>query len=66
MVDAEGKTLGHLSTEIARRFVVLSQNIPCMLIPGIILVVNAEKVRVTGNKASIKCIIVIAEHSWRH
>jgi len=56
VVDAEGKTLGRMATEIARR---LRGKHKPELTPHVdtgdyIIVVNAEKVRVTGNKAKDK------------
>ena len=56
MVDAEGKTLGRLSTEIARRLrgKHKPEYTPHVDTGDYIVVVNAEKVRVTGNKASDK------------
>lgn len=56
VVDAEGKTLGRLSTEIARRLrgKHKPEYTPHVDTGDYIVVVNAEKVRVTGNKASDK------------
>ena len=56
LVDATGQTLGRLSTEIARR---LRGKHKPMYTPHVdtgdyIVVVNAEKVRVTGNKLKDK------------
>lgn len=56
VVDAAGKTLGRLATEIARR---LRGKHKAVYTPHVdtgdyIIVVNAEKVRVTGNKATDK------------
>ncbi|MDZ7686864.1 MAG: 50S ribosomal protein L13 [Gammaproteobacteria bacterium] len=56
VVDATDKTLGRLSTEIANR---LRGKHKAEFTPNVdtgdyIVVVNAEKVRVTGNKASDK------------
>lgn len=56
IVDADGKTLGRLATEIARR---LRGKHKAVYTPHVdtgdyIVVVNAEKVRVTGNKAKDK------------
>ncbi|MDI9497061.1 MAG: 50S ribosomal protein L13 [Bacillota bacterium] len=56
VVDAEGKTLGRLSTEIAR--ILTGKNKP-MYTPFLdcgdfVIVVNAEKVLVTGKKADQK------------
>lgn len=56
VVDAEGKTLGRLATEIARRLrgKHKPEYTPHVDTGDYIVVVNAEKVRVTGNKASDK------------
>ncbi len=56
VVDAAGKTLGRLATEIARR---LRGKHKAVYTPHVdtgdyIIVVNADKVRVTGNKATDK------------
>ncbi|KAF0192427.1 MAG: large subunit ribosomal protein L13 [Gammaproteobacteria bacterium] len=56
VVDAAGKTLGRLATEIARR---LRGKHKAVYTPHVdtgdyIIVVNADKVRVTGNKAADK------------
>ena len=56
VVDAEGKTLGRLATEVARR---LSGKHKAEYTPHVdtgdyIIVVNADKVQVTGNKPSDK------------
>ncbi|WP_107850927.1 50S ribosomal protein L13 [Oceanimonas marisflavi] len=56
VVDAEGKTLGRLATEIARRLrgkhkPEFTPHVDC---GDYIIVINAEKVQVTGNKASDK------------
>ncbi|MGB0865847.1 MAG: 50S ribosomal protein L13 [Granulosicoccaceae bacterium] len=52
VVDAEGKTLGRLSTEIARRLrgKHKPEYTPHVDTGDYIVVVNAEKVHVTGNK----------------
>ncbi len=52
VVDAEGKTLGRLATEIARRLKGKHKPIftPHVDTGDYIVVVNAGKVRVTGNK----------------
>lgn len=52
VVDAEGKTLGRLSTEIAR---ILSGKNKAQYTPSVdtgdfVIVVNAEKINLTGNK----------------
>jgi large subunit ribosomal protein L13 len=56
VVDATGKTLGRLSTEIARRLrgKHKTEYTPHVDTGDYIVVVNAEKVAVTGNKASDK------------
>ena len=56
VVDADGKTLGRLATEIARRLrgKHKAEYTPHVDTGDYIVVVNAEKVRVTGNKASDK------------
>ncbi|HHM04559.1 MAG TPA: 50S ribosomal protein L13 [Gammaproteobacteria bacterium] len=56
VVDASGKTLGRLASEIARR---LRGKHKAVYTPHVdtgdyIVVINAEKVRVTGNKAEDK------------
>ncbi|MFA7098289.1 MAG: 50S ribosomal protein L13 [Gammaproteobacteria bacterium] len=56
VVDASGKTLGRLATEIARRLrgKHKTEYTPHVDTGDYIVVVNAEKVRVTGNKARDK------------
>ncbi len=56
LVDAEGKTLGRLATEIARRLrgKHKPQFTPHVDTGDYIVVVNAKKVRVTGNKLENK------------
>ena len=56
LVDADGKTLGRLATEIARRLRGKHKTIytPHVDTGDYIVVINAEKVRVTGNKAKGK------------
>ena len=56
VVDAEGKTLGRLATEIARRLrgKHKPEFTPHVDTGDYIVVINAEKVRVTGNKAQDK------------
>ena len=56
VVDAEGKTLGRLSTEIARvlRGKHKAQYTPHVDVGDFVVVVNAEKVAVTGNKRQEK------------
>jgi large subunit ribosomal protein L13 len=56
LIDAEGKTLGRLASEIARRLRGKHKPIytPHVDTGDYIVVVNAEKVHVTGNKRSDK------------
>lgn len=56
VVDANGKTLGRLATEIARRLrgKHKAEYTPHVDTGDYIVVVNAEKVAVTGNKAKDK------------
>jgi large subunit ribosomal protein L13 len=56
VVDAEGKTLGRLATEIARRLrgKHKPEYTPHVDTGDYIVVVNAEKVHVTGNKRNDK------------
>ena len=56
VVDAEGKTLGRLATEIARRLrgKHKAEYTPHVDTGDYIVVVNAEKVHVTGKKATDK------------
>ena len=56
IVDAEGQTLGRLATEIARRLrgKHKAEYTPHVDTGDYIVVINAEKVAVTGNKASKK------------
>ncbi len=56
VVDAEGKTLGRLASEIARRLKGKHKPIftPHVDTGDHIVVVNAEKIRVTGNKMKYK------------
>ena len=56
VVDATGKTLGRLSTEIARRLRGKHKPVytPHVDTGDYIVVVNAEKIRVTGNKLKDK------------
>ena len=56
VVDADGKTLGRLATEIARRLRGKHKPVytPHVDTGDYIVVVNAEKVRVTGNKEKNK------------
>ncbi|MBM3202400.1 50S ribosomal protein L13 [Candidatus Woesearchaeota archaeon] len=56
IIDADGKTLGRLSTEIARRLrgKHKTEYTPHVDTGDYIIVINAEKVRVTGNKEKDK------------
>ena len=56
LVDADGKTLGRLASEIARRLrgKHKAQYTPHVDTGDYIVVVNAEKIRVTGNKLQDK------------
>jgi len=56
VVDAEGKTLGRMASEIARRLrgKHKAEYTPHVDTGDYIIVVNAEKVQVTGKKASDK------------
>ena len=56
LIDADGKTLGRISTEIARRLrgKHKPEYTPHMDTGDYIVVVNAEKVHVTGNKMADK------------
>lgn len=56
VIDAEGKTLGRLATEIARRLrgKHKAEYTPHVDTGDYIVIVNAEKVTVTGNKAKDK------------
>jgi large subunit ribosomal protein L13 len=56
VVDAEGKTLGRLASELARRLrgKHKAQYTPHVDTGDYIVVINAEKVRVTGNKLQDK------------
>jgi large subunit ribosomal protein L13 len=56
LIDAEDKTLGRLATEVARRLRGKHKAIytPHVDTGDYIVVINAEKVRVTGNKAKDK------------
>jgi len=56
LIDADGKTLGRLATEIARRLRGKHKAIytPHVDTGDYIVVINAEKVRVSGNKAKDK------------
>ena len=56
VIDADGQTLGRLATEVARRLrgKHKTEYTPHVDTGDYIVVVNAEKVRVTGRKASDK------------
>jgi len=56
VVDAAGKTLGRLATEVARRLrgKHKSEFTPHVDTGDYIVVINAEKIAVTGNKATDK------------
>ena len=56
VVDADGKTLGRLSSEISRRLLGKHKHVytPHVDTGDYIVVVNAEKVAVTGNKLADK------------
>jgi large subunit ribosomal protein L13 len=56
VVDAEGKTLGRLAAEVARRLRGKHKPVytPHVDTGDYIIVVNAEKIRVTGNKLKDK------------
>ena len=61
VIDAEGKVLGRLATEVANllRGKHKPQYTPHVDVGDFVIVVNAEKVVVTGNKATDKLY-------WRH
>lgn len=61
VVDAEGKTLGRLATQIADRLRGKRKPTytPHVDVGDFVVVVNAEKIRVTGNKLNDKLY-------WRH
>lgn len=56
IIDAEGKTLGRLATEVARRLrgKHKAEYTPHVDTGDYIIVINAEKVAVTGNKVNDK------------
>ncbi|MDD2892698.1 MAG: 50S ribosomal protein L13 [Halothiobacillaceae bacterium] len=56
VVDASGKTLGRMATEIARRLrgKHKAEYTPHVDTGDYVIVINADKVRVTGNKAQDK------------
>lgn len=61
LIDAENQTLGRLATEVARRLrgKHKAEYTPHVDTGDFIVVVNADKVRVTGNKENGKIY-------WRH
>lgn len=61
LIDAENQTLGRLATEVARRLrgKHKAQYTPHVDTGDYIVVINADKVRVTGNKENDKVY-------WRH
>lgn len=56
LIDAEGKTLGRLATEVARRLrgKHKPEYTPHVDTGDYIVIINAEKIRVTGNKLADK------------
>ena len=63
IVDAEGRTLGRLATQIAH---VLRGKHKTLFSPHVdtgdfVIVVNAEKIHVSGKKMRIKCTIIILD-----
>ena len=65
LVDAQNKTLGRLSTEIAKRLRGKHKPIytPHVDTGDYIVVVNASKIRVTGNKMKDKVYYKGPEHT---
>jgi len=61
LIDASGKTLGKLATEVARLLMGKHKPAfsPTLDAGDYVIVVNAEKVQVTGNKLKLK-------HYYRH
>ena len=61
LVDAAGLTLGRLASEVAHRLrgKHKPEYTPHVDTGDYIVIINAEKVRVTGNKQKVKFIIVI-------
>jgi large subunit ribosomal protein L13 len=57
VVDADGKTLGRLATELARRLrgKHKAEYTPHVDTGDYIIVLNADKVAVTGNSVQTKC-----------
>ena len=66
LVDADGKTLGRLATRIAH--VLRGKNkvdyTPHMDMGDFVVVINAEKIRVSGNKEKNKKIFLSYRLSW--
>ena len=64
VVDAEGKTLGRLASEIASRLrgKHKAEYTPHVDTGDYIIVVNAEKITVTGNKSAAKMYYRHSEH----
>lgn len=64
VVDATGKTLGRLATELARRLrgKHKAEYTPHVDTGDYIIVLNADKVAVTGNKRTDKCTITTPLH----
>jgi large subunit ribosomal protein L13 len=64
LIDAEDKTLGRLATEVARRLRGKHKAIytPHVDTGDYIVIINAEKVRLTGNKAKDK--IYYSHSGW--
>lgn len=60
VVDAAGQTLGRLATEVASRLrgKHKPEYTPHVDTGDYIVIINAEQVRVTGNKAQDKCTTV--------
>ena len=56
VVDAQGRTLGRLATEVARRLrgKHKPEYTPHLVTGDYIVIINAEKIRVTGNKLKDK------------
>ncbi len=68
VVDAEGKTLGRLASEIASRLRGKHKPsyTPHVDTGDYIVVINADKIAVTGKKAQDKKILSPHRLSWRH
>ena len=64
VVDAEGKTLGRLATELARRLrgKHKAEYTPHVDTGDYIIVVNAEKIHTTGNKLQNKIRYLLIVH----